>query len=494
MNVNPDKVSKELAAIRWRKLGDKYIVTNDSGRFLILSESDFEKMLSGQLAAGDALRTELEEKLFYKTENFESESISVFKERNNFLNYGPNLHIIITTLRCNLTCVYCHASRAPMEKTEFDMSEETARKVVDRIFESTSSSINIEFQGGEPLANWEVVKFVIDYARKKNESIHKELAFSLVTNLTLMDEEKMNFLVDHDVWICTSLDGPKELQEKNRIFTGGASYDSVVKWIGRFRDEYLKRGFNTDVFHVDALMTTTRDSLSQWKEIVDEYVRLGIKSIHIRPLNPFGFVEKSWSKIGYSMDEFLEFYRKALDYIIRLNLEGVEIIERQAALYLTKILSDRDPNFLDLRSPCGAGIGQVAYNYDGLVYTCDEARMMARMGDDIFEIGHLDNVSYNDMIDSDAVKTLIFASTLENVPRCANCVYKPYCGVCPIYNYKMQGDIFGDMYTSPRCRMTMDNMDAIFEYLAGGDERVTRVFERWITLKMRQIDAPDPYC
>jgi len=494
MRIDPDKVSKDLAGIRWRKLGEKYIVTNDSGRFLILSEAEFEKMLSGKFDEGDELRSKFEEKLFYRNADYESESIRVFKERNGFLNYGPNLHIIITTLRCNLTCVYCHASRASMEKTEFDMNEETARKVVDRIFETTSPSINIEFQGGEPLANWDVVRFIIDYAKKKNETAGKELAFSLVTNLTLMDEEKMQFLVDHDIWICTSLDGPKDLQEKNRIFTGGASYDSVVKWIKRFREEYVKRGFNTDVFHVDALMTTTRDSLSQWKEIVDEYVGLGIKSIHIRPLNPFGFVEKAWSKIGYSMDEFLDFYRKALDYIIKINLGGTDIIERQAALYLTKILSDRDPNFLDLRSPCGAGIGQVAYNYDGLIYTCDEARMMARMGDDIFEIGHLDNISYNDMMDSDAVKTLIFASTLENVPRCSNCVYKPYCGVCPIYNYKMQGDIFGDMYTSPRCHMTMDNMDTLFEYLAAGDTRITKVFERWITLKMRQIDAPDPYC
>jgi His-Xaa-Ser system radical SAM maturase HxsB len=380
-----------------------------------------------------------------------------------------------------------------MDRTEFDMSRDTATQVVDLIFETTSDAINIEFQGGEPLANWDVLRYVVEYASKKNEDAGKDLAFTLVTNLSLMDEEKLKFLVDHNVYVCTSIDGPKELHEYNRIFTKGSSYEMTAKWINRFHDEYKKRGFNLDVFHVDALMTTTRKSLPLWKEIVDEYISLGLKSIHLRPLNPFGFVKKTWEKIGYTPAEFEEFYNKAFEYIIELNKKGVEIIERMAAIYLTRIMSDRDPNYMELRSPCGAGIGQVAYNYNGRVFTCDEGRMMAQMGDDIFQMGEVGVDSYRDLIESDAVRTLVLASVQDGIPLCSDCAYKPYCGVCPIYNYSTQGDLFGQMPTNGRCKGLLANFDNLFQYLGKNDPEINRIFERWTTVKARQIDACDPY-
>jgi hypothetical protein len=68
-----------------------------------------------------------------------------------------------------------------------------------------------------------------------------------------------------------------------------------------------------------------------------------------------------------------------MDYILELNKKGINFREMLSGIYLSKILTDRDPNYLDERSPCGACIGQVAYNYDGKIYSCDEGRMLARM-------------------------------------------------------------------------------------------------------------------
>ena len=387
MVVDPRRINKNLVNIRFRRLDDNILVTNDIGRHIWLSEEQFEQVLSGEVGSDTDLFQSLREKEFIRDRHYANRASDIYRMRNEFLNWGPNLHILIITLRCNYTCQYCHASREPMSRTEFDMSIDQAKSVVDTIFETTSPSINIEFQGGEPLVNWETLKFVVDYATEKNRDLGKDIAFTLVSNLSLMDEEKKAFLIDHNVYVCTSLDGPKELQEKNRVWKGGSSYDVTVEWIDRFHEEYRKRGFNLDTFHVDALMTATRHSLPLWKEIIDEYVKIGLKSIHLRPLNPFGFVTRTWERIGYSADDFIDFYRKSLDYIIQLNLEGTELIERYASIYLTRILTDRDPNYMELRSPCGAGIGQIAYNYNGQVFTCDEGRMMAQMGEDMFKMG-----------------------------------------------------------------------------------------------------------
>ncbi len=493
MKLDPSKIHSDVAYFRFRKLKDRYILTSETGRFALLSEEQFQAFLEGTISREDDLHRELSEKHFYRTSDYSSRASSSMSQRMDFLNAGPNLHILITTLRCNYGCRYCHASRASMDSTQFDMSKETATKIVERAFESTSPSLNFEFQGGEPLANWDVVKHVIETAESRNKTENRDLAFSLVTNLSLMDEEKMHYLIDHNIYICTSLDGPKELHDANRPLSGGSSYDATVRWMDRIHDEYTRRMFDLDVYHVDALMTTTRQSLPLWKEIIDEYVSRGQKSIHLRPLNPFGFVKKTWDAIGYTADQYMDFYRKSLDYILDLNRQGTQLVERMSAIYLMRMMSDRDPNYMELRSPCGAGIGQVAYNYDGKVFTCDEGRMVSRMGEDLFQMGHIDTDSIAEMVDSEVTKSLIVASTQDALPYCHECAYKPYCGVCPIYNYSTQGDIFGQMPSNERCKMSLWSFDYLFELIAKEDPELERIFERWTTVKFRQLDACDPF-
>ena len=91
---------------------------------------------------------------------------------------------------------------------------------------------------------------------------------------------------------------------------------------------------------------------------------------------------------------------------------------------------------------------------------------------------------YAGMIRHPSVRTLVTASLLESQPVCARCAYKPYCGICPIFNYVEQGDVFGRMPHNTRCRVHMGVMDYLFARLK--DERVRGVFERWVALEREQ--------
>jgi uncharacterized protein len=306
-----------------------------------------------------------------------------------------------------------------------------------------------------------------------------------VTNMSLMDEGKMRFLLDHNVLMCTSIDGPKSLHDANRRLPGASSHSKALEWIGRIHDEYRRMGRDLDLWHVDALLTTSRASLTKPREIVDTYVSLGIKTIHIRPLNPMGFASTGWKQQGYSAEEFMDFYREALGRIIELNKKGVEIIERGAALFLARILSDDDPGYVDLRSPCGAGVGQIAYAHDGSIFTCDEGRMVARMGDDMFRIGEAGKTTYEDLLKNETVRSIAIASLLEALPGCKDCAYLPYCGVCPVYNYVIQGNIFGQSRTSDRCKINRLTLDHLFTLLDKDAEAVKKIFSRWIIQKPR---------
>ncbi len=478
---------------RHRQVAGKHLLTNTEGAFVLLDDAEFTAFAEGTVARDSALYTRLRERNFVRAEVDQRAIEERIRTRKRFMDLGPNLHIVVVTLRCNETCVYCHASRADMSATHTDMSKETAEKTVDLILRSTNPSVTIEFQGGEPLANFEVVQHIVDYALKKNEKVGKTLEFTMVSNLSLMTEEKLKWLVEHKVQMCTSVDGPEHLHDKQRKLPSGAAAlplaghaHAVAKhWIGRINEEYARLGLDPTLYHVEALLTTTSETLPLWKDVVDTYVGLGCKALFLRPVDPFGFAERSGGRVEYPRKDYLEFYRDAVDYMLELNKQGVQILERFAAIFLTKILGGEDPNFLDIRSPCGAAIGQVAYNYDGKIFTCDEGRMLHEMGDDTFLIGELGKTTYRDLMGHETVRAMAIASNLDAQPDCVNCTYQPYCGVCPVHNHKTQGSIFGRMRESTLCAVHKGIQDYLFEKIASGDPHVIQTFQRWTTVRDR---------
>ena len=470
---------KRLGFFNFKKLGRNYLLTNDTGRFVILKPEDFKNFVEGSLEKDKEPYLTLKKENFLKQELEIDKEVNKFVSKNHFLFKSPDLHIIVLTLRCNHRCVYCHASAQDMSQKDVDMDKETADKVLENIFSTPGPTITIEFQGGEPLANWPILKYIVEEAYKKNKKIGKNLEIKLVTNLDLMTEERYDFLINNDVAICTSIDGPRKLHNKNRpLIGGGDDYKKITKWIKRFNKDYsslIKKGY---IWKISALTTISRDSLKMHKEIIDEYLRLGFRDIFLRPLDPFGFSNQSWRKIGYSEKEFISFYKKSLDYIIQKNLKGNEFIERGALFFLKKILTDNDPNMMEMRSPCGGGIGQIAYDFDGSVYTCDEGRMLGMMGDDSFKIGDVKENSYEEIVTHPVVRTVCSTSCLQGLAGCSDCVYRPYCATCPIYNYFKQGTIFGQMPTNEKCKINSAILDYLFKKIQKKESK--EVFNNWL--------------
>ncbi|MCK6588372.1 MAG: His-Xaa-Ser system radical SAM maturase HxsB [Polyangiaceae bacterium] len=476
--------SKSLVPIRFRKVAGKILLTNPWGDWIALSPEEFDELRSRD-AFSNELSAKLRERRFLRADLPQEALIQRLTNKTRFLGAGPNLHILVVTLRCNETCVYCHASRAEMDRLDTDMSVETAERAIDLALSSTSPGITIEFQGGEPLVNFAVVRHAIEYAIERNRAYDKTLDFTLISNLALMDDEKLDYLVGHRVQICTSIDGPAALHDKQRKLIGGSAHGEAVKWIRRINERYETMGLDPTLYRVEALLTTTRESLRYPKEIVDAYASLGCRALFLRPVDPFGFASRTGGRIGIEHDDYLAFYATAVDYMIDLNRQGVQVLERYAGIFLTKILTESDPNFLDIRSPCGAGIGQLAYDHDGRIYTCDEGRMLAASGDPTFQIGALPSAPYRDLMKHETVRALVMASNLDAQPDCTSCVYRPYCGVCPVYNYATQGSIHGRMRDSGWCRVHKGIQDYLFTKLIEGDPGTAEILRRWTTARER---------
>ena len=477
----------ELAWFRFGRIGERVVVTNDVGDWELLDDSEFEDLLGGRIDEEHPRHAVLRAKGFLRDDLDVAGLATRLRRKRRFLGQGPHLGIVITTLRCNQNCRYCHASRTEMDRVDTDMSLETAKKVVDHIMQTPSPYLNIEFQGGEPTIAFETLKFIVQYSREKNRYEKKRLEHSLVTNMTYMTEEMAEWLVQNNVMICTSLDGPEEVHNYNRSWQKGSNaYSEVMKWISWFNERYIAIGRDPRLWHVDALMTTTRMTIDRWKDVIDLYVELGIRNIHLRPLNPFGFAMSTWKRIGYSPEEYMAFYQQCLEYILELNRKGVEISEGTASVFLMKMLTPDDPNFVDIRSPVGSGTGQLAYMYDGSIHASDEGRMIAAMGDDLFTLGHVDHTSFEEAANHPTTKAIAVASLLDSLPMCADCWNAPFCGVRPLHNYMLQGDLFGQRARTPKCKEHMGISRFLLSKLDGDEDgSVERIFRRWTISRPR---------
>lgn len=467
----------------WERTTGGRLLTNEAGCHAWLKEKDFGRVIGGRLAKSDPLFADLAAGGFVRDRMDLDGLAAKWRTRNGHLDQGPGLHILVLTLRCNHKCLYCQSSAAGVGAKKTDMPLKTALRSVDFAFSSPNPAITIEFQGGEPLLNWEVLRAVTKYARKKAAAAKKDLKLALVSNFTLMTEEKARFLLENEVSLCTSLDGPADLHNRNRVYSSGNSHAGAVKWIKYFRKRYAVQVPEYRVFKPSALLTVSRYSLSRHKEIIDEYAGLGFGDIFIRPLSPIGYAKTLWEKIGCTPAEFSDFYAKCLDYIIELNRRGVAIREKMAAMMLEKILNFREPGYLDARCPCGAAIGQIAYNYNGDLYTCDEGRMVGWEGDDIFRMGNVFTSTFKQALSSPAARACSLSSNLEAQPDCARCAYKPYCGVCPVYNYEAQGSLWGNMRSNDRCRLFKGVFRTLFSKLRKAGDR--EILEKWVRTNER---------
>jgi uncharacterized protein len=467
--------SYQLLPFRFSRFrGDHVLVTNMVGEYHMLSSKAFEEFTKHKLVQTSGEYKNLRSKHFLLDKSNEvAIDLLALKLRTKLsrLSDFTALHIFVATLRCEHSCPYCQVSRQSEDKDKYDMSTEIADRALDLVFKSPSQAIKIEFQGGEPLLNFEIIKYIVKKAKVLNQLHQRNLNFVIATNLAVVTTEILQFCRDNKVNISTSLDGPSDLHNKNRPRKGHDSYERAINGIQLARDTLGKD-------QVSALMTTTEASLNRVKEIVDEYVENDFNGIFLRHLSPYGFAIKTKSYASYSTDRWLEFYKEGLQYIIQLNKDGIEFQEFYASTILKKILTSEESGFVDLMSPAGMGIAAVVYNYDGTVHPSDESRMLAEMGDEKFRLGNVLADTYEEIFGSDALLEPLEDSFAASNPMCTDCAYESYCGAEPVYHYAMHKDFVGRKPESSFCKRNM----SIIEYLIGrmeDDSYVKKLFQKW---------------
>lgn len=466
-----------LLPLNFHRLPDQSIfMSNLTGEWLLLPDDVFRDFVQNSLSHQSPYYSKLKSKHFLVDDDssvvFDLLALKAATKLEHLVDSSA-LYIFVVTLRCEHSCPYCQVSRQSDDKNAYDMSWDTAQSALDIVFSSPAARIKIEFQGGEPLINFDLIKRITTAARFRADAENRDVQFVIASNLALLSDEVLDFCKAHGVLLSTSIDGPAELHNANRPRKGNDSYERAVSGIMRARGILGQD-------RVSALMTTTKKSLQYPKEIVDTYRSLGFGEIFLRPLSPYGFAKKTKWFDAYTQSDWLQFYFDGLDYIISLNIAGERMVELYASTILMKMLTPYPGRFVDMMNPAGIGTQVLVFNYDGLVYASDESRMLAEMGDRTFAVGQIGNSSIESIVLSDQILTAVEASYLESAPMCETCAFSSYCGADPVFHHATQGDFLGLKPFSGFCERQMSIFEGIVLRMKQSPA-VEEIFRSWVS-------------
>lgn len=447
------------------------VLINELGDFIITPVGTAQSIVNHSISDEELFKSLVAN--FFITEEVLPPLLDIYASRlrtkKGFLDDKTSLHIFVLTLRCNQNCTYCQASSQEEMSKHCSMSLEDMTASVRMMFKSPSPHLTMEFQGGEPSLELDLIRHGIETAEEINKVENRKLTYVLCTNCRSLSDELLDLCKQYSIQISTSLDGPSYIHNRNRGRED--SYEKTIAGINKVRSI-----LGADA--VSALMTTSELALDYPKEIVDEYVKDGFNGIFLRALNPYGLAAQNddWKKYN---QRFVDFYKIALDYIITLNTQGIFFREEYASIILRKILTPYTTGFVDLQSPAGTINSVIVYNYDGYVYASDESRMLAEVGDYSFRLGKITD-RYEDVFCGSVAKKMGKVWANEALAGCSSCPIKTYCGADPVRNHSTQGDMYGFRPTSMVCEKNKAIIEYLLSLIVERGEEVLPLFRRWV--------------
>ena len=321
---------------------------------------------------------------------------------------------------CNLACKYCFAEEGEYHGKRELMSFEVGKKALDFLVANSGKRRNLEvdFFGGEPLLNFQVVKDLVAYGRSLEEKYDKNFRFTLTTNGVLLDDDIMEFANKEMGNVVLSIDGRPEIHNMMRPFPKGAeSYDLIVPKFQKFADSR-----NQDKYYVRG--TFTRNNLDFSKDVL-HLADLGFKQISVEPV--VAQETDDYALREEDLPQLFEEYENLAEEMVRRH--GTD---EDFNFFHFMIDLEGGPCVAKRLSGCGSGTEYLAVTPTGDLYPCHQF-----VGNPDFLMGNVDEGVVNTSLRDSFKSCNVYAKD-----KCRECFARFYCsGGCAANSYNFHGDI-----------------------------------------------------
>lgn len=449
--------------LRFRETHDGLLFTTEAGNWFKSDEAFLERYVLGGLNEADMSFLKRGGAAFDKEGDLSySAFLRNWAGRHAARANGIGYVILVPTLRCNLSCVYCQVSRAAENAKGHDWSEETLAQVLDFLDSLDHASPKIEFQGGEPLLRLDLLERVRTFCRERFD----KPMFVVCSNLQSVSEDAWEFLVDEDTHVSTSIDGDPVTHTAQRTFEHGktdAFLSNVASFIDRFGND-----------RISALPTIDLNRPFDADALIDTYASFGMASIYLRPVNRQGFARRS-SPIQHEADRWSEIHAGFVRRLIERNhRDGTTFEEFYFTHALRRVLRSGVDSHVDIRNPNVLADGYLVIDHDGRLYPTDEARMITRVGKIDLSIGTIATG-----IDQSKVAELNAWSFNDLDPDCQHCAYQPFCGTDVVDDVSRYGRIDLPRHDTWFCRRHLAIYDLVFELMNDTSPAVRHSLALW---------------
>ena len=321
---------------------------------------------------------------------------------------------------CNLACRYCFAEEGEYHGRRALMSYEVGKKALDFLIANSGARRNLEvdFFGGEPLMNWEVVKQLVEYGRSQEELHNKKFRFTLTTNGVLLNDEIMEFSNREMSNVVLSLDGRQDVNDRMRPFRNGrGSYDLIVPKFQKFAKErgdrdYFVRG------------TFTRNNLDFADDVL-HFADLGFEKMSVEPV--VASPEEPYAIREEDLPQIMEEYDRLAEEYIKRHKEG-----RGFTFFHFMLDLNQGPCVAKRLSGCGSGTEYLAVTPWGDLYPCHQF-----VGNEEFLLGNVDEGVTKTEICNEFKLCNVYAKD-----KCRDCFARFYCsGGCAANSFNFHGSI-----------------------------------------------------
>ena len=344
---------------------------------------------------------------------------TAFKEKSGNVIKALCLHVAHT---CNLNCSYCFASQGKYHGDRAVMSFEVGKRALDFLIENsgTRKNLEVDFFGGEPLMNWQVVKDLVKYARSVEKEKGKNFRFTLTTNGVLIDDDVIDFCNKEMSNVVLSLDGRKEIHDRLRVdYAGNGSWDKIVP---KFQKLVKARG-DKNYYMRGTFTHANPDFMNDIQTMLD----LGFTELSLEP------VVCSETDEARLTDDDIKIVYQQYEELARLMIQRKKE-NRPFTFYHYMIDLTGGPCVYKRVSGCGSGTEYMAVTPWGDLYPCHQF-----VGEEKFKLGDIYNGVTNNELREQFRKCNVYTKA-----ECKDCWAKLYCsGACAANAYHASGDING---------------------------------------------------